>query len=172
MKNKIIIISTILILLVCAFIAIKFVTTTNNDVPEQSIIEDKDTSEQNIIEINTTDSTANKPDEYSEEYNGTIKYIGTELFSLDVPAYDAEDSEYGFHYGYTDNCIKIVLNTTGASTFEIIQSNERDNGMYVYAVVVNDNAYSIVEDTLGAYIADQHLTKEEALERIADKGYL
>lgn len=167
MKNKIIIIiSIIVILLACAFIAIKFVSNDDIKVEDNSAINDTN------IESSDMDTTENKPDEYSKEYNGTVKYIGTELFSLDVPAYDAEDSEYGFHYGYTDNCIKIILADVGSDTFEIIQSNERDNGMYVYAVVVNDNTYSIVEDTRGAYVSDQHLTKEEALERIADKGYL
>lgn len=167
MKNKIIIIiSTIIILLVCVFIAIKFVSNDNTRVESNLATNNTDTKSSD------TSDTTNKPDEYSEEYNGTVKYIGTELFSLDVPAYDAGDSKYGFHYGYTDNCIKIILADVGSDTFEIIQSNERDDGMYVYAIVVDDNTYSIVEDTLGAYISDQHLTKEEALERIADKGYL
>lgn len=172
MKNKIIIIvSTIIILLACAFIAVKFINresediTQNNDTEQTEITQDDSSEDEEYNEAVITT-------EYSDVYKGNVDYMSGKAISLRIDAYITDASEYGFQYGYTDNCIKFILDNTDSDDFEIINSYISSTGLYVYDVVSNDHVYSIVEGSSESNVADQHITKEEALEWIADRGYL
>lgn len=179
MKNKvIIIISTIIILLACAFIAVKFINRETENTTDHTHEEKSETNQEEydyVIEETADEEIESgiedRPDEYIVEYNGIVQYVGESPFSLRVTAYDCTKSKYGFNYGYTDNCISFLYNITGADSFEVLDTDVSNN-KYYYDIVINDHVYSIIETEVDAFVMDQYLTKEEALEKIADKGYL